>query len=404
MHATLLSERDPNRAGTEADRAISYFQKVKAAPRLVGAHDACESQQGSVGDEADTETHYHAAMQALEDQRGGIDDATLRVSFFDNSFDLAREIVAYEWSRGQVESALRSADLIRARTLLETPGASSNNTEPPDLLRRRLGPADAVLFYSVLPEKTLLWVLRRDSIHGTEVRWDERELRRRVMAWVRRARAATRSCRAGGGRLLEGSVKPGTSHLLGAEEKSWSSPWSPAPHRVGSAPGSAIGPLLDRGRGHCGAQPDRGSGIASPTSIRTVVAVEIQPSTVAVPRSSAICPRHPRRAGKSLVATRRREHSSWELRPRPIACSRRQSTPTCCTWRPTQSPTGQTPRGRLRAVARAGTSPPGAAPGPSTARASPGSAPPGRARGLSLRGRPALRGGRPIVASTFVSL
>jgi CHAT domain-containing protein len=142
-------------AVTQKAQAIK-FQQWKAQAELANVYAA----QG-LDDKAEKE--YRLSLATIEDARGSIQTAELRLSFLFNTIRFYSDFVEFLISRHRVEDALQVVELSRARTLAEGLGTVSktlsfplHDFHPQRVARRR----NAVLLdYWLAPQQSYLWVI-----------------------------------------------------------------------------------------------------------------------------------------------------------------------------------------------------------------------------------------------------
>jgi CHAT domain-containing protein len=180
--AHLALTTDPREAARAATEGLEFYRLRGEPPRVVEALLLRGRAHQALGNVMAAEGDYLDALEAVEAQREIIADPYLRISFSESSFELARALVQLQWARGQSETALLLANRFRARTLRESRAAApalSNVHE----LRKTLGPAEAVLFYAVLPDRALVWAIARERVESAEIASSEWDLERRIEAW-----------------------------------------------------------------------------------------------------------------------------------------------------------------------------------------------------------------------------
>ena len=153
----------PAEAAKLLTEALAYFRrasnKVMEGPTLLARGRVAMA----AGDATSAEKDWQLSATLLEDQQAGINDAQLRISRLDRSWEVFEELIRLESERSP-DAALDTAERSRARQLL---GSLRTGTVPPPLsgaaLRSWLPDDAAVLFYVALPEKLLIWHITRES-------------------------------------------------------------------------------------------------------------------------------------------------------------------------------------------------------------------------------------------------
>ena len=147
-------------AVTQKAQAIK-FQQWKAQAELANVYAA-----EGLDDKAERE--YRLSLATIEDARGSIQTAELRLSFLFNTIRFYSDFVEFLISKHQIEDALQVVELSRARTLAEGLGTVSKTLSfplrdfrPQRVARRR----NAVLLdYWLAPQQSYLWVITPTKI------------------------------------------------------------------------------------------------------------------------------------------------------------------------------------------------------------------------------------------------
>ena len=113
---------------------------------------------------------YRKSIRTFEDQRSAVKEEELRLPFFANGDTLYRDYADFLITAQKQEEALQLLDIGRARTLAEGLGLAN---QQPDAHPERAGDVQAVarkldsviLFYSLGPEKSWLWVVTPHHTH-----------------------------------------------------------------------------------------------------------------------------------------------------------------------------------------------------------------------------------------------
>ena len=128
------------------------------------------------------EADYSEGIRAFEEQRAKFLDESLRIAYYEQPWDLFAEMIRLKaLLQGQPEAALKFAEQARSRTLLEAV-SGTRLAEPidPDRVRHALPPGVAVMYYSILDEGILAWVIRHDGVNFFHRPIRESELARLV--------------------------------------------------------------------------------------------------------------------------------------------------------------------------------------------------------------------------------
>jgi len=162
LHA-ILAEHQTHTA--EAERMLlQVYQEAADAPSLRWEI------ENSIGDfyvrrhqPPKAEMWYRKSIHTFETQRSSVKDEELKLPFFANGDALYRDYADFLIESHRSDQALELLDLGRARTLTEGLGTAANATGTTETsidargVARRLNAA--ILFYSLGPEKSLLWAV-----------------------------------------------------------------------------------------------------------------------------------------------------------------------------------------------------------------------------------------------------
>lgn len=127
---------------------------------------------------------FAAGVEELELQRRTVSDETLRTSYFGKkSTELFDEWIAVLLERGEVHAAYAAAERWRERTLLDAYERTVRAT-PADAARvqRGLENGEALLQFTVLPDRIVRWEVRRGGVRATAVPTRRDELDRHLAA------------------------------------------------------------------------------------------------------------------------------------------------------------------------------------------------------------------------------
>jgi CHAT domain-containing protein len=173
---------DFNGAITQYDQALGMFGKLQLGMFLYEAHKGKFMALAASGQTSAAATELAPTLQLFEQYRAKIHEEKSRDSFFDvgqDTYDMAIDF-AYATQK-DLNQAFDYAERARARSLLsltteplETNG--SRGIESPKLFPRSLHEIQAsipasvqVIEYSVLKDKTIVWVLSRESLQSSSI-------------------------------------------------------------------------------------------------------------------------------------------------------------------------------------------------------------------------------------------
>jgi CHAT domain-containing protein len=195
-----------NRSGAaaalaDASAAIEYFRPARHSLRLVRQILARARIARAAGLVDEAERNLTEGMAEFESQRSAWPNDQVRLASFDEAWSLFDEAVSIAVEQGASRRALEIAERGRARALLDS-------LDPSRVVRQQslaemqaaVPPLTRVLYYRVLPDQTLVWVVSNDSIdmHRVSIAHGEVEARiQRLNAAIQNntsaARAASRS-------------------------------------------------------------------------------------------------------------------------------------------------------------------------------------------------------------------
>jgi tetratricopeptide (TPR) repeat protein len=230
--ADLTVATDPAAAEAGLSTAIEFFNRGDKPFALGQLLTARARVRDELGDAAGAEADLKAAIATLERQRPEIDETERRGLFFAGAGEIAGRLIELLTRRpGREDEALTVAEAVRARSLFDlassVPGdrvaarrAPARAPMPVAEVRRRLPEDRALVVYSVLAERSLAWVLRRDGpVAMVPLAVGKAELTERVAALREsiRRRAPAEEVKAAGADLHRAVLGPLRSLLLPGE-------------------------------------------------------------------------------------------------------------------------------------------------------------------------------------------
>jgi len=151
-------------------QALSYLRKAGLNWALAKAYLARGRAYAARGRPDLAEQDFLAGIEEFEAQRAALTGESLRTSYFDQPWDLFREMVNLQTTtRRRPDVALNFAERGRARTLLEAV-ARSDRAVPFDVraLQSRLPSGVTVIYYSVLEYSLVVWRLTPTRLESFE--------------------------------------------------------------------------------------------------------------------------------------------------------------------------------------------------------------------------------------------
>lgn len=214
VQAKLELDSAPAQAAAMLDRALAV---TKQDDRRLEIHFARAKAREKAEDSAGASQDYMAALLLAERQRSRINDPYLRISLFDTIWELAREIVRFEFDQGNPRRALILANRMRSTSVKARLPVPEDQVLP--VLMRHLRTDQGVVLFAVLGDRTIAWVIRRDGIWPTTIGLSGHEVRRLVDE-ARRAVTDSMSPNSSGADevLFRRVVDPLKSYLNGAAE------------------------------------------------------------------------------------------------------------------------------------------------------------------------------------------
>jgi len=163
--AEVKRDAAPVDAVQAASRALAFFGDPAGAfrrPRLLVLRGRAHL---ASGEPVEAERDFAAAIAEFDAQRDRVLARPLRISLFDAGRAAFEQMVTLQLTvRGNARAAMDYAERARARTLFEAmAGSASAKPLSIDALQPRLPDDLAVLFYSVLDDRTFVWILSRDG-------------------------------------------------------------------------------------------------------------------------------------------------------------------------------------------------------------------------------------------------
>jgi tetratricopeptide (TPR) repeat protein len=158
---TIYRER-PGEAVDALTKALDYFQRTGTSWRLAGAYLARGRAQRAAQHPDLAEQDFLSGIRVLERMRATISSEALRISYFEQPWDLFTEMIGLQIERHDATRALRFAEQARARTLLDALGAKGAiDPELPSDIGKALPSGITVVYFAALEDRLLIWTLAR---------------------------------------------------------------------------------------------------------------------------------------------------------------------------------------------------------------------------------------------------
>jgi len=156
---------DAKKARQNLLEAIAFFRTAEPAdvPRLyLHAGRAALA----AGDEVAARADFETGIDILENARLRVTGEGERISYFDESWSLFRELV--QLNRRQPDLAFAFAERGRARALLDNIGTTGSLELRPTTIAARIPGDTALVQFAVLSDSLLIWVLRAGNVEFAE--------------------------------------------------------------------------------------------------------------------------------------------------------------------------------------------------------------------------------------------
>ena len=175
-YCQLLQGRLAWRANQDAVAVRIFTEVLRQATDAdvrTDAQDALANLYSSRHDNQRADLWYHKAIQTFEAKRAGIHSEALRLTTFGYGDTVYRDYANFLIANHRPNEALELLDRSRARTLEEGLGDEVSHDPQPgkmasaQAVARRLDAT--ILFYSLGPEQSHLWVINRDRIQSLDI-------------------------------------------------------------------------------------------------------------------------------------------------------------------------------------------------------------------------------------------
>lgn len=230
--AGRLFEGDaPGQAQVSLDKAIALFEERRLPLELAEllrarAHAALlQGRMEQAGADLDR------AVAAIENQREKLDDPDSRASYFEKIRRVYDEAIDLEQLRRDADKSFLRSEQMRGRLLLDRLALRNAGSQEPSAplslqaVRRSLPAGMALLEYAVLPNRLIVWVVRRERVESFVQAIPSREVKARVASLRRLIRRGgpRKELEETAGALFSLLVKPellnGVSHLILVPDK-----------------------------------------------------------------------------------------------------------------------------------------------------------------------------------------
>jgi CHAT domain-containing protein len=187
--------------------AITFFSDAEPA-RVPGLYLLLARTARSQASPQVAEDALRSGISRLEAQQAGLGDEALKISFFDESWALFQDMVAFQVGRNDPAKAFEYAERSRARSLLAAAqGSNTSNTRLLPDIQAQLPPSVVLVHYSTLADRILVWTISKSDARLVERAIDERDLAR-LLEQYRASMSEHRENRDANDRLYSLLVEP----------------------------------------------------------------------------------------------------------------------------------------------------------------------------------------------------
>jgi CHAT domain-containing protein len=172
-----LAAGAPRLVIAKLDAAIPVLRQTSYHYRLGQALILRAGAKQALGENDGAESDLQSAIAEIEAQRETISEPNERISYLDRQRDIFNTMIGFQLERrGKAEAALAFSEQAKARMLWDWIMTGPDSEPDPALAQRAVSPAldlrslqatlppnTAMIEYAVLPQKTILWILRDDG-------------------------------------------------------------------------------------------------------------------------------------------------------------------------------------------------------------------------------------------------
>jgi CHAT domain-containing protein len=183
IQAEIALESEPARAAVLLTAAIESYEARGHRLLLLRAYRERVRAYRRTGQMDLAEADLRSGLETYESLGSGLEDEEIRLAFVERAAEIFDEMIAFQISeRRRPDEAFAYADRSRTKVLPEAAmkaGVKSDELrtllarEPQPLplaeIRRSLSPASVLVQYSVLPDRLMIWVVRRNGFWPFEI-------------------------------------------------------------------------------------------------------------------------------------------------------------------------------------------------------------------------------------------
>jgi CHAT domain-containing protein len=157
--AVLVAETEPGTAasGTALERAMQFFERAEPG-RVPSLWLALGKGQLAAGATDRAMSTFRTGIDRLETRQARVVDDALKISYFDDSWELFEQVLDIQVRRQQYDDAFATAERSRSR-LLRLSVAAKPHEVPQAIadVSRALPERTALVYYATLPERIVIW-------------------------------------------------------------------------------------------------------------------------------------------------------------------------------------------------------------------------------------------------------
>jgi tetratricopeptide (TPR) repeat protein len=166
VEAFAYRDRDDRRVIASLSRAIDVFRELEMRVFLVQLLLERGRTYIRMGDQAAAESDFRSGIEQLESQRGIVDEAALRISFFDRADRVFVDLAALLLSRGRVEDAFDLMERSRSRELLDQSAGRPMRPLPLQRIRASLPAGTVVIAHTIHAKGLITFVVTGDGVQA----------------------------------------------------------------------------------------------------------------------------------------------------------------------------------------------------------------------------------------------
>jgi CHAT domain-containing protein len=169
VDALLRKESDPEQALASLRDAMQRWQNDGWRWHVAASRLALGDIRLSRGDRRGVESDFRAGIADMEQERGALDEAKLRVAYFERADRLFERLIELLIDEKRIDEALSIAERKRGRALLDAVAHDGAATPLDATSIRKALPANAALLeFELLPRAVVVWLIDGSGISAVE--------------------------------------------------------------------------------------------------------------------------------------------------------------------------------------------------------------------------------------------